>query len=130
MSDTGDNHYLPGGYVLRLRRCQAGYYLNQFLLSLAVRQNRDAFFADELGYLGKFPMTAAQRRAVLERNWLAMVALGASFYYSLRLAEFDARADGKAAAECAVRTHRRRADRLLGTGGMVFNNEIHQHLGA
>ena len=60
-----------------------------FCMSLNDAGNRDAFRADEAAYLDRFPMTGDQRRAVLARDWLAMLRLGGNIYYTFKLATFD-----------------------------------------
>ena len=42
---------IPGTYVFDARRSRLGYRLNEFLMSLNVAENRDAFRADEGAYL-------------------------------------------------------------------------------
>ncbi len=80
---------IPGTYVFDGRRCREGYHLNMFCMSLIKEENRRRFAADQAGYLDKFPMSAGQRRAVLDRNWLEMLRLGGNIYYLYKLANFD-----------------------------------------
>jgi protocatechuate 4,5-dioxygenase alpha chain len=51
--------------------------------------NRAAFRADEAGYLQSWPMTEAQRAAVLARDWDRLSALGGRPYYLAQLAAAD-----------------------------------------
>lgn len=60
-----------------------------FCMSLNDEQNRAAFRADEEAYLDRYPLTDAQRQAVLERQWLEMLQLGGNIYYTFKLAAFD-----------------------------------------
>jgi len=80
---------IPGTYVQDATHLRKGYHLNMFCLSLNQADNREAFRADEAAYLDRFPMTAAQRRAVLERDWLGLLRLGGNIYYTFKLAVFD-----------------------------------------
>ena len=80
---------IPGTYVQDAVHLRKGYHLNMFCLSLNQADNRDAFRADEAAYLDGFPMTEAQRKAVLDRNWLALLRLGGNIYYTFKLAVFD-----------------------------------------
>ena len=66
-----------------------GYRLNEFLLSLNVAENRDAFRADEDAYLDRFGVTDDQRAAVLERDWLGLLEVGGNIYYVYKLAAAD-----------------------------------------
>ena len=80
---------IPGTYVQDSIQLRRGYHLNMFCMSLNDAGNRNAFRADEAAYLDRFPMTDAQRRAVLARDWLGMLRLGGNIYYTFKLAAFD-----------------------------------------
>ena len=80
---------IPGTYVQDSVQLRKGYHLNMFCMSLNDAGNRDDFRADEAAYLDRFPMTEAQRRAVLARDWLEMLRLGGNIYYTFKLAAFD-----------------------------------------
>jgi protocatechuate 4,5-dioxygenase alpha chain len=58
-------------------------------MSLNKAENRDEFRKDEAAYLQQFPMTEAQRTAVLERDWLGMLRVGGNIYYTFKIAIFD-----------------------------------------
>jgi protocatechuate 4,5-dioxygenase alpha chain len=64
---------------------QRGFGLNKFAYSLADRNAREAFLADEPAYLDRFDVTPEQRDAVLRRDWLALVQLGGNIYYIFKL---------------------------------------------
>jgi protocatechuate 4,5-dioxygenase alpha chain len=80
---------VPGTYVFDGEHNRKGYRLNMFAKSLDVAANRDAFRAAPEAYLDALPLTAQQRRAVLERDWLGMLRLGGNIYYIFKLAIFD-----------------------------------------
>ena len=80
---------IPGTYVQDSVQLRRGYHLNMFCMSLNDAGNREAFRADEAAYLDRFPMTDAQRRAVLARDWLGMLRLGGNIYYTFKLATVD-----------------------------------------
>jgi protocatechuate 4,5-dioxygenase, alpha chain len=84
-----DYRDIPGTYVFDGEQCRKGYALNMFCKSLDLASDRDAFRADSSGYLDRFRLSAEQRRAVLERDWLAMLRLGGNIYYTFKLAIFD-----------------------------------------
>jgi protocatechuate 4,5-dioxygenase alpha chain len=75
--------------VFDAQRARQGYHLNQFLYSLMKAENRKEFLADERKYLLKFPMTEAQREAVLKRAWNRMLELGGVSYALAKLAFTD-----------------------------------------
>lgn len=80
---------IPGTFVFDADRSREGYHLNMFCMSLRHAANREAFKADEQGYLNRFPMTAAQRASVLARDWNEMLRLGGNIYYTSKLAATD-----------------------------------------
>ncbi|TQV72723.1 protocatechuate 4,5-dioxygenase subunit alpha [Exilibacterium tricleocarpae] len=80
---------IPGTYVFDGRHSRRGYHLNMFCMSLNRQENREVFRADEAAYLKRYPLTSAQRQAVLERDWLGMLRLGGNIYYTFKLAIFD-----------------------------------------
>lgn len=80
---------IPGTFIFDADRSREGYHLNQFCISLRKQVNRDAFNADEEGYLDGYPMTPEQRAAVLGRDWNRMLELGGNIYYTSKLAAND-----------------------------------------
>jgi protocatechuate 4,5-dioxygenase, alpha chain len=80
---------IPGTVVFDSQRARQGYHLNMFCMSLMKPENRAAFKANEAEYLKKFPMTDAQRDAVLKRDWNEMIRLGGNVYYTGKLGATD-----------------------------------------
>jgi len=80
---------VPGTYVLDSRRYRKGYHLNMFLMTLNRAECREEFGADEKTYLAKFKITSEQRDAVLSRDYLGMLKLGANVYYTFKLVSHD-----------------------------------------
>lgn len=80
---------LPGTWVFDAQRARSGYHLNQFLYTLMKEANRKAFLADERAYLAGFKLTAAQRDAVLGREWNRLLELGGVVYALAKLAFTD-----------------------------------------
>ncbi|NLR38780.1 protocatechuate 4,5-dioxygenase subunit alpha [Novosphingobium sp. ERW19] len=63
-----------------------GYELNAMCFSFNEKANRDAFLADEEGYCARFHLTPEQRKAVADRDVLAMLEAGGNVYYLAKLA--------------------------------------------
>ncbi len=86
-----DRNYsdIPGTYVFDSHHCMLGYNLNMCCMSLNKAENREKFRADEAAYLDQYSLTAEQRVAVLERDWLGMLRLGGNIYYTFKIAIFD-----------------------------------------
>jgi len=89
MHGSDDYHDIPGTYVFDAEQSRRGYHLNMFCMSLRHAENREAFKENEAGYLDRFPMTPAQREAVLKRQWNEMLKLGGNIYYTSKLAGTD-----------------------------------------
>ena len=67
---------IPGTRVYTAARARKGYHLNQFAMSLMKPENRTRFKADEKAYLDEWPLTEAQKKAVLARDYNAMLDEG------------------------------------------------------
>ena len=80
---------VPGTYVLDSRTYRKGYHLNMFLMTLNKSEFRDEFAADEAAYLAKFKITDEQKQAVLARDYLGMLKVGANVYYAFKLVSHD-----------------------------------------
>lgn len=77
---------IPGTPVFDGDAAQAGYALNALCYSFNSKANRDAFVADEEGYMARFALTDAQKEAVRRRDVPAMIAAGGNVYYLAKLA--------------------------------------------
>lgn len=80
---------IPGTLVFNTFRSRQGFNLNQFCMSLMKEENRQAFRADEAGYLAQWKLTAAQSDAVLRRDWNAMMREGGNIYFLSKLFSTD-----------------------------------------
>jgi protocatechuate 4,5-dioxygenase alpha chain len=72
---------IPGTRVFTAARARKGYHLNQFCMSLMKADNRARFKADQRAYLDEWPMTEAQKQAVLDRDYNAAIAEGGNIYF-------------------------------------------------
>ncbi|NLQ17303.1 protocatechuate 4,5-dioxygenase subunit alpha [Marinomonas sp. M1K-6] len=80
---------IPGTTVFDGDMARIGFHLNQFCMSLMQASNRDAFKQDERAYLDKWPMTEAQKKAVLARDFTQLIALGGNIYYLVKISSND-----------------------------------------
>jgi protocatechuate 4,5-dioxygenase, alpha chain len=80
---------VPGTYVFDGVQSRRGYRLNKMFESLRQERNRELFSRDEAAYCDEFGLNDEQRRAVLERDWTAMLDLGGSIFYVFKLAMVD-----------------------------------------
>lgn len=82
---------LDGMYVFDGRLSRLGYPMNRMFMSLTRPTARDEFRADEAAYCDRFELSHEQRRAVLDRDWQAMLDAGGSIFYIYKLAMMDGR---------------------------------------
>ncbi len=80
---------IPGTVVFDATQSRLGYHLNMFCMSLMNAGNRETFKADERAYLRHFPMTDAQRDAVLARDYNRMIELGGNIYFLAKIGATD-----------------------------------------
>ena len=80
---------IPGTVVFDATQSRLGYHLNMFCMSLMKAENRTAFKADERAYLQTFPMSEAQRQAVLDRDYNRMISLGGNIYFLAKIGATD-----------------------------------------
>lgn len=78
-----------GTYVFDGRASRRGYRMNKMFMSLKNADARAAFTADEPAYCERFGLSAEQTRAVLARDWVAMLDAGGSIFYIYKLAMMD-----------------------------------------
>ena len=86
-----DKPYLdiPGTTIFDAEQARKGYGLNQFCMSLMKAENRARFKANERAYLDEWPMTEAQKQAVLARDLNRCIALGGNIYFLARIGATD-----------------------------------------
>ncbi len=113
---------IPGTRVFNAKRSRQGYHLNMFCMSLMKDENRQAFRADEAGYLARFPMTPEQRQAVLDRDWNRMLELGGNIYFTAKIAGTDGLSFQQIAAKMSGVTQAEYAEMMLKGGRSVDGN--------
>ncbi|HTH26871.1 MAG TPA: protocatechuate 4,5-dioxygenase subunit alpha [Sphingobium sp.] len=80
---------IPGTRVYTAKRARAGYHLNQFAMSLMKAENREKWKADERAYLDEWPMSEAQKQAVLDRDYNRLLDLGGNIYFLAKVFSTD-----------------------------------------
>jgi protocatechuate 4,5-dioxygenase alpha chain len=89
MTDLSAFDDIPGTILFTAQRSRKGYQLNQFCMSLMKPENRDRFRADERAYLDEWPMTEAQKSAVLNRDYNAALEEGGNIYFLSKIFSTD-----------------------------------------
>ena len=83
MTDRTDTYIFDGNTSRR------GYRMNKMFMSLRTASARERFHNDEAAYCDAFGLTPEQKKAVVERDWQAMLDLGGSIFYVYKLAMMD-----------------------------------------
>jgi protocatechuate 4,5-dioxygenase, alpha chain len=87
--DNSEFDDIPGTTVFTASRSHQGFHLNQFCMSLMKPENRVRFKANESAYLDEWELTPAQKQAVLDRDYNAMIANGGNIYFLAKIFSSD-----------------------------------------
>jgi protocatechuate 4,5-dioxygenase, alpha chain len=107
---------IPGTRVFTATRARQGYHLNQFAMSLMKAENRERFKADENAYLSEWPLTDAQKVAVLARDYNAMLDEGGNIYFLAKIFATDGKSFQYAAGSMTGMSQDEYAAMMLGGG--------------
>ena len=116
MVDNAEFDDIPGTTVFTAERSHEGFHLNQFCMSLKSAANRERFKHDEHAYLDEWPMTEAQKQAVLERDYNEMISLGGNIYFLAKIFATDGQSFQTAAASMTGMTREDYAAMMLHGG--------------
>jgi protocatechuate 4,5-dioxygenase, alpha chain len=107
---------IPGTRVYTAKRARQGYHLNQFAMSLMKAENRERFRADEKAYLDEWPLSDAQKEAVLARDYNKMLDEGGNIYFLAKLFSTDGKSFQFAAGSMTGMTQEEYAAMMLAGG--------------
>lgn len=77
---------IPGTVLFDGAQAMKGYALNRMCFSFNDAANREAFRADEAGYMRRFGLTGEQADAIARRDVLALLSAGGNVYYLAKFA--------------------------------------------
>src|SRR4051795_11768664 len=115
---------IPGTTVFDAEQSRKGYWLNQFCMSLMKAENRVRFKANERGYLDEWPMTEAQKQAVLARDLNHAIAEGGNIYFLAKLGATDGRSFQQMAASMTGLTEEQYRDMMVKGGRSIEGNRL------
>jgi protocatechuate 4,5-dioxygenase alpha chain len=107
---------IPGTTVFTTDMSRKGFHLNQFCMSLMKPENRLRFKADERAYLDEWPMTEAQKQAVLDRDYNAAIKEGGNIYFLAKIFATDGKSFQEAAASMTGMTTEQYVAMMLAGG--------------
>ena len=77
---------IPGTHIFDGRAAMKGYALNKMCYSFNNAENRAEFLKDEEAYCTSYGLNEEQRKAIKDRNVLAMINAGGCIYYLAKFA--------------------------------------------
>jgi protocatechuate 4,5-dioxygenase alpha chain len=119
-----DKPYLdvPGTTIFDAEQSRKGYWLNQFCMSLMKADNRARFLADQRAYLDEWPMTEAQKQAVLARDLNRCIAEGGNIYFLAKLGATHGKSFQQMAGSMTGMTEEEYRDMMISGGRSVEGN--------
>lgn len=76
---------IGGSDVFDLAMSWRGYRINKMCNALSRPQERDAYKADEEGFMARFALTDAEKEMVRARDFAALLAAGGNIYFLIKL---------------------------------------------
>jgi protocatechuate 4,5-dioxygenase, alpha chain len=121
-----DKPYLdiPGTTIFDAEQSRRGYGLNQFCMSLMRAENRARFKANERAYLDEWPMSDAQKEAVLARDLNAAIAAGGNIYFLAKIGATDGRSFLQMAASMTGLSEAEYREMMLAGGRSIEGNRV------
>ncbi len=115
---------VPGTTIFDADESRKGYHLNQFCMSLMKPENRERFKADQRAYLDEWPMTEAQKQAVLDVDLNRAISLGGNIYFLAKLGATLGKSFQQMAGSMTGMTEMQYRDMMIGGGRSVEGNRV------
>ena len=115
---------IPGTTVFDADQSRKGYHLNQFCMSLMKHENRERFKADQRAYLDEWPMTQAQKQAVLDVDLNRAISLGGNIYFLAKLGATHGKSFQQMAGSMTGMTELEYRDMMIRGGRSVEGNRV------
>jgi len=113
---------VPGTTIFDAEQSRKGYWLNQFCMSLMKAENRERFKADQRAYLDEWPMSEAQKEAVLAADLNRCIALGGNIYFLAKLGATHGKSFQQMAGSMTGRTEEEYRDMMIAGGRSAEGN--------
>ena len=115
---------IPGTTVFDADQARKGYWLNQFCMSLMNPDNRERFKANPRACLDEWPMTEAQKQAVLARDLNRCIAEGGNIYFLAKLGATLGKSFQQMAGSMTGMTEEEYRDMMINGGRAVEGNRV------
>ena len=113
---------VPGTTIFDADESRKGYWLNQFCMSLMKAGNRARFKAGERAYLDEWPMSEAQKQAVLARDLNRCIGLGGNIYFLAKIGATDGKSFQQMAGSMTGMSEEAYRDMMVGGGRPIEGN--------
>ena len=113
---------IPGTTIFDADQSRLGYHLNQFCMSLMKPENRARFKADERAYLDEWPMSEAQKQAVLDRDLNRLIGLGGNIYFLAKIGATDGKSFQQMAGSMTGMSEEQYRDMMVKGGRPIEGN--------
>jgi protocatechuate 4,5-dioxygenase alpha chain len=115
---------VPGTTIFDAEQSRKGYWLNQFCMSLMKADNRARFLADQRAYLDEWPMTEAQKQAVLARDLNRCIGEGGNIYFLAKLGATHGKSFQQMAGSMTGMTEEEYRDMMINGGRPADGNRV------
>ena len=115
---------VPGTTIFDAEQSRKGYHLNQFCMSLMKAENRLRFLADPRACLDEWPMTEAQKQAVLARDLNRCIAEGGNIYFLAKLGATHGKSFQQMAGSMTGMTEEEYRHMMVSGGRSVEGNRV------
>ena len=121
-----DKPYLdvPGTTIFDMEQSRKGYWLNQFCMSLMKAENRERFKAGQRAYVDEWPMTEAQKQAVLNADLNAGIREGGNIYFLAKLGATHGKSFQQMAGSMTGMTEEEYRDMMIKGGRSADGNRV------
>ena len=121
-----DKPYLdvPGTTIFDMEQSRKGYWLNQFCMSLMKATNRERFKAGQRAYVDEWPMTEAQKQAVLNADLNAGIREGGNIYFLAKLGATHGKSFQQMAGSMTGMTEEEYRDMMIKGGRSADGNRV------
>ena len=115
---------VPGTTMFDMDQSRAGYWLNQFCMSLMKAENRERFKANERAYVDEWPMTEDQKQAVLTQDLNKAISLGGNIYFLAKLGSTHGKSFQQMAGSMTGMTEEEYRDMMVAGGRSIEGNRV------
>ncbi len=121
-----DKPYLdvPGTTIFDMEQSRRGYWLNQFCMSLMKAENRERFKANQRACVDEWPMTEAQKQAVLNADLNAGIREGGNIYFLAKLGATHGKSFQQMAGSMTGMTEEEYRDMMIKGGRSADGNRV------